>query len=714
MRQVSRDEKGMGGSAVPVGSIETALAHALQLLERRPDLALEQAAETLKAAPNHPLALLVLGIAQRLRGDIAASLATLEPLARSQPTAGAVHYEYALTLGAAGKGEAAVAALRHALQLNPELTGAWRALADHLAASGDVRGADAAYARHIKASTRDPRLLKPAAALCENDVPLAEALLRAHLKQHPTDVAALRMLAEVAARLRRYEDAEILLARCLELAPSFAAARQQYATMLNRQNRPVESLRHIDQLLHGEPANPHYRNLKASVLVVIGEYQQAIDLYARLLEEYPTQAKLWTHYGHVLKTAGRVEESIRAYRRAIELVPSLGEAYWSLANLKTYRFTDGDVSAMEAQLVCSDLAEDDRVQLHFALGKAREDEAQFASSFEHYAAGNRLRRGQIQYSAAERSALMRRTRELFTAKFLRARAGSGCQAPDPIFIVGLPRAGSTLLEQILASHSQVEGTMELYDLLSLAYGTPAASQDAPDAERQAEYPRALASLSGEQLTCLGAQYLERTRVQRKSGAPFFIDKMPNNMLHVGFIHLVLPNARIIDARRHPLGCCFSVFKQHFARGQHFSYTLEDVGRYYRDYVELMAHFDKVLPGRIHRVLYERLIDDPEAEIRRLLAYCGLPFEPQCLRFHENTRAVRTPSSEQVRRPIFREGLDQWRNYEPWLSPLKEALGPVLEAYPGVPEFNIAPANAAAPPPQRAGADADGQRLSKGD
>jgi len=668
------------GAAAPVGTIETALGHALHLLEHQPDLALQQAAEILKAFPAHPLALLVLGMAHRLRGDVSAALAVLEPLASSQPSASAVHYEYGLALGAAGRGEAAVAALRRALELNPELTGAWRALADHLAALGDSAGADNAYARHIKASIRDPRLLRPAAALCQNDVPLAEMLLRAHLKENPTDVAAIRMLAEVAARLRRYRDAENLLVRCLELAPSFAAARAQYATVLSRENRPMQALRELELLLGEEPTNPNYRNLKATVLVGIGEYAQAMELYALILAAYPRQAKVWTNYGHVLKTAGRLEEAVCAYRQAIELAPSLGEAYWSLANLKTYRFTAADVEAMQAQLTRTDLSEDDRLHLHFALGKAREDDSQFAASFQHYAEGNRLRRAQIQYSAAERSALLRRSRELFSPEFLEARAGYGCQAPDPIFIVGLPRAGSTLLEQILSSHSLVEGTMELYDLLSLAHELSAFEPG------QARYPELLASLSPERLRALGEQYLQRTRIQRKSAAPFFVDKMPNNVLHVGLIHLILPNAKIIDARRHPLGCCFSVFKQHFARGQHFSYSLEDVGRYYRDYVELMAHFDAVLPGRVCRVHYEAMIEDTEAEIRRLLDYCALPFEAQCLRFHENPRAVRTPSSEQVRRPIFRDALDQWRNYDAWLGPLKQALGPVLDSYPGVPAF----------------------------
>jgi tetratricopeptide (TPR) repeat protein len=638
----------VSAGAEPVGTIEVALNHTARLLERNPTLAVEQAAEILKVAPGHPSAMLM----------------------------------YGLALGASGRGEDAVSALRRTVQLNPELPGAWRALGDHLAAIGDAQGADAAYARHIKASTRDPRLLRPAAALCENDIPLAETLLRSHLQQNPTDVAAIRMLAEVAARLGRYVDAENLLARCLELSPSFATARAQYASLLNRQSRATEALQQIAPLLAAEPNNPHYRNLKATFLVGIGEYQQSIDLYRGILAEYPHRAKVWVTLGHVQKTAGHQEDAVRAYRRGLELEPGMGEAYFSLANLKTFRFEPHDIAAMQAALdpTPPPAAVENQLQLHFALGKAYEDEAQYETSFQHYAEGNRLRRSQVSYSAAENTRFVRRSRERYTREFFAERQDVGCQSPDPIFIVGLPRAGSTLIDQILSSHSLVEGTMELHDMISLARGLESRGQhDGPG-----QYLEVVGTLTPERLRAIGEQYLERTRVQRKTSAPFFIDKMPNNFRHIGLIHLVLPRARIIDARRHPLGSCFSAFKQHFARGQSFSYSLDDLGRYYADYVELMAHFDAVLPGRVHRIHYEALVENTEAEVRRLLDYCGLPFEPQCLRFYENKRAVRTASSEQVRRPIFRAGLDQWRHYEPWLQPLKDALGPVLAAYPGTP------------------------------
>jgi hypothetical protein len=381
-------------------------------------------------------------------------------------------------------------------------------------------------------------------------------------------------------------------------------------------------------------------------------------------------------YGHALKTAGRRPDSVAAYRRAIALVPTLGEAYWSLANLKTFRFGVNDVAAIRAALARGDLSDEDRLHFEFSLGKALEDEESYAESFAHYSAGNALRRALHPYSADDNASFVRRSKVLFTADFFGARAGTGSPARDPIFILGMPRAGSTLLEQILASHSRVEGTMELPHIPQIA--RELAGEDAG-------FLDAVAVLSDAQRSVLGERYLSETRIQRKTDAPFFIDKMPNNCLYAGLIHLILPNAIIIDARRHPLGCCLSGFKQHFARGQNFAYGLEDIGRYYRDYVDLMAHMDAVLPGRVHRVFYESLIENTESEVRLLLDHCGLPFEERCLRFYENERAVRTASSEQVRQPIFREGVDHWRHYEAWLGPLKEALGPVLEAYPEAPE-----------------------------
>jgi tetratricopeptide (TPR) repeat protein len=576
----------------------------------------------------------------------------------------------------------AIAALRRAVALKADQPEVWRALGDHYTALEMHEAADEAYAQSVRFSTRDPRLMSAAHALVENRIPDAELELREFLKRHPTDVAAIRMFAEVAARLGRYADAETLLSRCLELAPGFAAARHNYATVVLRQGKSEAALKEVERLLVEDPRNPGYRTLKAAILGRIGEYEASIEGYRGVLAEYPKQPKVWMSMGHALKTAGRNAEGIEAYRRAAEFAPHLGEAYWSLANLKTFRFTDNEVAAMRAQLARTDLTADDRFHFEFSLAKALEDGGTYEESFAHYAEGNRLRRAMVRYDADETRAHVARSKRFFTREFFAERAGWGSATKDPIFVVGLPRAGSTLIEQILASHSMVEGTMELPDVTMLArvVGNRTTRPDG------IAYPRALAKFSAEEIAGLGERYLAQTRIQRKTPAPFFIDKMPNNFTHTGFIHLMLPNAKIIDARRHPLGCCLSGFKQHFARGQNFTYDLAEIGRYYADYVELMAHFDDVLPGRVHRVFYENMIEDTEGEVRRLLDYCGLPFEEGVLKFHENQRAVRTASSEQVRRPINREGMDQWKHYEPWLKPLEQALGPVLSTYPAVPPF----------------------------
>ena len=664
------------------GTLEQALAHAERLLEQDPVLAIEQLDEILSVVEAHPAALRLLAAARSIQRDLPGALDILIPLARAQPNWAALHVDLGVALGRAGRGQQAIDALRRAVALKPDLPQAWRELGDHLMAAGEQDAADAAYASHVRYSTHDPRLLEAAIALAENRIPSAEALLREHLKQAPTDVAAIRMFAEVAARVGRNEDALNLLERCLELAPGFDAARQNYALMLYRSNQPESALVEIKRLLAAEPDHAAYRNLMAVVLCRIGDYEPAMCIYADLLERYPDHAKVWMSYGHALKTAGHSDRAVHAYRRSLQLQPEFGEAWWSLANLKTFRFSAEDLAAMRQQLLRTDLAEEDRLHLEFAIGKALEDAGEYAPSFQHYVRGNAIRREQLRYSADENSARVKRVCDHYTRDFFAARAGMGSSAGDPIFIVGLPRAGSTLIEQILSSHSQVEGTMELPEVASMTrrlrrHGDP---------DSVTPYHDALAALDADALRALGEQYLARTRIQRKTSAPLFIDKMPNNFMHIGLIHLMLPNAKIIDARRHPLAGCFSAFKQHFARGQSFSYNLADIGRYYRDYAKLMAHFDTVLPGRVHRVLYEHMVDDTEGEVRRLLDHCGLPFEASCLRFFENVRPVRTASSEQVRQPIYREGVDHWRHYAPWLGPLESVLGRVLENYPDVPDL----------------------------
>ena len=507
-------------------------------------------------------------------------------------------------------------------------------------------------------------------ALNENRLDVAERILKPHLKEDPFDAAAIRMLAELAARIGRWADAENLLRRAVELAPGWAAAKANLALVLGRMGRPAEAMELLEDVFEDEPEELGHWNLKAATLGRLGDFEQAIDLYQAVLERSPQQPRVWLSYGHMLKTVGRQADGIAAYRKGLELKPTLGEAWWSLANLKTVKFDEADVEAMQQALTAAGLSDEDRFHLDFALGKALHDAGRIDEAFEHYAQANALRLKSQPFRPGEITRTVDRSIAKFTADAF-AEHTEGCAAPDPIFIVGMPRAGSTLVEQILSSHSQVEGTTELPDIPTLV------RQSGP-------YPAAILEKSADERRALGEEYLRRAAVQRRTNRRYFVDKLPNNWLYVPFIQLILPNARIIDARRHPLGCCVSNFRQHFARGQAFSYDLEHLGRYYADYVRLMAHVDKVLPGRVHRVIYERMVDDTEGQIRRLLDYCGLEFEPGVLEFYKTERAVRTASSEQVRRPIYREATDEWRPYEKHLGVLKAALGPVLDSYPDVP------------------------------
>ena len=519
--------------------------------------------------------------------------------------------------------------------------------------------------------TFPPALVEAASALHDNRLDVAERLLKAYLKQDPFDARAVRMLAELAGRIGRYRDAETLLRRALEIAPGFSAARANLAMVLGRTGRAAEALPLLDELFAAEGEQPGHLNLKAATLGRLGSFEEAIALYERVLQTASRQPRIWLSYGHMLKTIGRTEDGIAAYRKAIELAPALGEAWFSLSNLKTVRFSEDDLEAMRAALRRSDITDEDRFHLDFAMGKALHDIRQPAEAFEHYRQANALRSKGQPYDPDAMTRRVDRSIAAFTPETFQERAGAGCPAPDPIFIVGMPRAGSTLVEQILSSHSLVEGTSELPDLPALA-------------RKHGAYPAAVLDLPLNELRTLGEDYLRRTSVQRRTARPLFIDKLPNNWLLVPFIQLILPNAKIIDARRHPLSCCFSNFRQHFARGQDFTYDLGHLGSYYADYVRLMAHVDAVLPGQVHRVIYERMVEDTESEVRALLAACGLDFEPSCLDFHRTERAIRTPSSEQVRRPIYREATEDWVPYDPWLGELREALGAILDAYPGAP------------------------------
>jgi tetratricopeptide (TPR) repeat protein len=543
-------------------------------------------------------------------------------------------------------------------------------MAPRIAVGGSWRYGEHVATRAPNFGRLHPRLIEAAVAMNENRLEVAERLLKPHLNEDPLDVAAIRMLAELAARIGRWRDAENLLRRAIELAPAWTAPKANLALVLGRTGRPAEAMELLEDVFALEPEDLGHWNLKAATLGRLGDFDDAIRLYEEVLARTPRQARVWLSYGHMLKTVGRLAEGIDAYRKAIEVKPTLGEAWWSLANLKTVKFTDADVSAMEQALTAPELSEEDHFHLDFALGKAMHDAGRFDDAFRHYAEANARRLKSQPYEQDKITKTVDRCIGLFTAEAFAERPG-GCPAPDPIFIVGMPRAGSTLVEQILASHSLVEGTSELPDIPALA-------------RTVGPYPRGMLELSEDQRRELGEEYLKSAAVQRRTDRPFFIDKLPNNWLFVPFIRLILPNAKIIDARRHPLACCLSNFRQHFARGQPFSYGLDYVGAYYSDYVRLMAHVDAVLPGLVHRVIYERMVDETEGQVRGLLDHLGLEFEPACLEFHKTERAVRTASSEQVRQPIYRDATDEWRPYEPHLDLLKAALGDVLDFYPEAP------------------------------
>ncbi len=633
----------------------------------------------LKRAPQQREALLFLAMAQRHLGRMPEAFETLATLERHHPRFSRLYEERGRCFVELKQAGAAIEAFLKAVNLNHALPGSWSMLEGLQRLTG--RADDAATAASQVATLRKiPRDIVTATALLEDgDWDAAEALVRSWLIRNGDHVEGMRLLARIGIARKVFDDPEVLLAAVLERAPTYRAARREYARVLVELHKHQEARRQLARLREeGEDSrDPEGRGLamlEGACAAGLGEHERAIELYRSLLTGRAEEdADVHLSIGHALKTLGSAQDGIEAYRRAAQCRPDFGDAYWSLANLKTYRFTDEELGRIRAALAASSTAVADRYHLCFALAKALEDRGEYAESFGYYELGNRLKHPEctyrpeiIEHNTAEQIAVC--TQELFAS-----RRGWGAQAPDPIFIVGLPRAGSTLIEQILASHSQVEGTQELpnvQQIVSLLRGRDLLND---------RYPRIIEHLSAEDCRKLGGQYLAETQAYR-TGAPYFIDKMPNNFRHIGLIHLILPNARIIDARRAPMACCFSNFKQLFANGQEFTYSIADLARYYRTYLELMRHWDTVLPGRVLRMHHEDVVDDLEGSVRRLLEFCGLEFEPQCLAFHETKRSVRTASSEQVRQALYREGLDHWRHFEPWLGPLKDALGDALTRY----------------------------------
>lgn len=530
---------------------------------------------------------------------------------------------------------------------------------------------------------RHPRLREAAALFHSGDLGRASKLLRTFLATHRDDPGALRLLAETTKREGRNDEARDLFELAVKAAPDFTAARFAFAKSLLAANRPDAALAEIDALLVKDPRNPLLREQRALTLEALEHHAETAAIWRKLLCDYPHRAEWWLRLGHALRGIGQLDECIEAYRQALAIRPSFGAAWWTLADLKTFRFGDAEIGEMESHLASADLPSADRTRIHFALGKACEDMKAFEQSFHHYARGNALHRMGLSHDPAELDNYVARCKEFFTREFFDARRGWGSESNDPIFVVGMGRSGSTLVEQILASHPAIEGTGELTEIYPLARRLLA---EFGGGDRNG-FPGVLAKMSRDLADQLGREYLARAGLHRKLGRPHFADKMGANFANVGLIALILPNAKIIDVRRHPLACCFSNFAQLFPKGQEATYRLADIGRAYRDYVELMVHFDRVLPGKVHRVCYERLVGAPETEIRQMLDYLGLPFDEVCLRFYETGRVVTTISSQQVRNPIYHDAVERWRNYEPWLSPLKSALGPVLEAYPEVPAFD---------------------------
>ena len=643
--------------------------------ERRFTEALQAAAALQLKVPENRDVLYLRALTERRLGDIPAALATLATFEQHHPRFSLLYQERGQCYVALKRAPEAIAALVRAVQINPALPASWSMLEGLYRMTGQTKEALGAASQVATLKNLPADIVTAMALFSDGDLASAEPLVRAFLLKQGHHIEAMRLLARIGIVREAFDDAQLLLEAVLDLAPDYTQARFEYAQVLNERRLYPQAQQQTERLLGVDPSDRNYRTLHALACVGLGQLERAIELYRGLLIGAAQPAEFHLSIAHALKTLGRGEEAIAEYRAAAAARTGFGDAYWSLANLKTYRFPAEEVREMRAAESAAGTPVVDRYHLCFALGKALEDRQQYAESFEYYARGNALKRAESQYQP---ELLERNTRlqiAVCTPELFARHRESGAPGADPIFIVGLPRSGSTLIEQILASHSAVEGTHELADVPRMVVELRGREPD-PENPR---YPAALAELKAEDYRRLGEKYLHDTQVYR-TGKPRFIDKMPNNFRHLGLIHLMLPNAKIIDARREPMACCFGNLKQLFARGQEFTYSVEDIARYYRTYLELMRHWDAVLPGRVLRVQYEEVVDDLEGNVRRLLDHCGLEFEPACVEFHRTERNVNSASAEQVRQPIYREGLEQWRHYEPWLGPLRQALGDALTRY----------------------------------
>ncbi|MEE2524960.1 sulfotransferase [Hyphobacterium sp. HN65] len=626
----------------------------------------------LKEEPESVDALYLRAVCHRYQKDSGAALADLQDLKRIAPEFGRAYQEEGHLFKALGDAQRAIQAYQRACQFNPALIASWQAQAELLNAAGRVAEAQQATAQANRLQTLPKELIAVTHLLYEGKLLKAEQLCRAYMQKHPRDVEGMRLLAEIGNRFGVLEDADFLLETAIELDPENIQLRLDFIQILRKRQKFEAALEQAKALYEREPENPLFQSHLAIESMQTGDYDRALELFETVLSAVPEDAATLTSRGHALKTLGEQERAVHSYHAAVTAKPDHGDAWYALANLKTYRFGDDELLAMREQEAGSDLGFQDRIYLCFALGKAYEDRKDYENAFRFYERGNDLKRAQTRYKSDQMEEELQAQAAICTRELFEKQSGKGCPAPDPIFILGLPRAGSTLVEQILASHSQVDGTLELPNILALSHRLRGRKR----VSDRTHYPRILRDLDAGKLRELGEDYIENTRIHRQ-GAAFFTDKMPNNFRHIGLIKLILPNAKIIDARRGAMACCFSGFKQLFAEGQEFTYGLDEIGRYYRGYVELMEHWDSVLPGEILRVRHEDVVDDLETQVHRILDFCDLPFEQACIDFHKTQRAVRTASSEQVRQPIYKDGVEQWRHFEPWLDPLKAALGPEL-------------------------------------
>ncbi|HEY4771926.1 MAG TPA: sulfotransferase [Steroidobacteraceae bacterium] len=635
-----------------------------------------RAAEALAAeVPENRDVLYLIAASQRHLNKIPEALATLVRLERHHPAFSRLYQERGHCYVVLRDAPRAIDAFLRGVNINPALPASWSMLERLYRMTGEIENADMA-AGHVATLKRlPPEVVQATSLFSEGELTAAENLIRAYLLKHGNHIEAMRLLARIGFKREVLDDAELLLESVLELAPDYHAARHDYALVLVARHKYLRAREELEKLLRLEPKSRQYLMLYANACVGLGEHDRALPLYRKFLLDTPQAPDLHLSVAHCLKTLGRQVEAIEAYRASAAARSNYGDAYWSLANLKTYRFTDEEIARMRSEEAASSTQLEDRYHLCFALGKAYEDRGEYQESFGYYERGNALKKSESRYRPETIELNTRKQIEVCTREFFAQREGFGAKSAEPIFIVGLPRSGSTLVDQILASHSRVEGTQELAEVPRMVLELQGRDPDLDNPR----YPRVLADLTPADCLRLGDKYLRDTRIFR-TDKPHFVDKMPNNFRHLGLIHLILPNAKIIDARREPMACCFSNLKQLFATGQEFSYSIEDIARYYRTYLELMRHWQDALPGRILRVMHEDIVDDLEGNVRRILEFCGLDFEPACVEFYKTERSIRTASSEQVRQPIFREGLEQWKNYKPYLGALEDALSDALVRY----------------------------------